>query len=216
MAQDAGAASCAPFVEQAEAAVADSTVPRHAARASRKVPGMRRARNMAGPALRRVSSTCSTIILARLFHVASAKFGIWIVLSEFAHNALIGESSAESAGWIRKKPEVNGGPSRNLRPPRWLKPAQRPHLTKVDADFLPMMLAGSLESALPVALLVRAEQLLRTHDEAGDDPTMALTRARHLTTARGLGLRQSPPGCRPENAPASGGETRPEREPRDV
>jgi len=58
MAQDAGAASCALFVEQAEAAVADSTVTTHAARASRRVPGMRRARNMAGPALRRVSSTC--------------------------------------------------------------------------------------------------------------------------------------------------------------
>src|SRR5271157_5889519 len=58
MAQDDGAASCALFVEQAEAAVADSTVTTHAARASRRVPGMRRARNMTGPALRRVSSTC--------------------------------------------------------------------------------------------------------------------------------------------------------------
>ena len=74
MAQDAGAASCALFVEQAEAALADTTVTRHAARTSRKVPGMRRARNMAGPALRRVASTYSTLILARLFHVASAKF----------------------------------------------------------------------------------------------------------------------------------------------
>jgi len=37
------------------------------------------------------------------------------------------------------------------------------------------MVSGSLESALPVALLVRAEQLLRTQDEADDDPTMALT-----------------------------------------
>ena len=73
MAQDAGAASCALFVEQAEAAVADSTVTTHAARASRRVPGMRRARNMAGPALRRVSSTCYILILARMFHVASAK-----------------------------------------------------------------------------------------------------------------------------------------------
>ena len=51
MAQDAGAASCAMLVEQAEAAVADSTVTRHAARASSRVPGMRRARNMAGPTL---------------------------------------------------------------------------------------------------------------------------------------------------------------------
>ena len=72
MAHDAGAASFALFVEQAEAVLADSTVTRHAARAIRKVPGMRRARNMAGPALRRVSSTCSTLILAQLFHVASA------------------------------------------------------------------------------------------------------------------------------------------------
>src|SRR5271157_2698004 len=114
MAQDAGAAGRALSVEQAEAAV--GTVTRHAARASRRVPGMRRARNMAGPALRRVSSMCYTLILARLFHVASAKSKYWIVLSDFAHNALIGESSAESAGWIRKKPEWNGGPSRTLRP----------------------------------------------------------------------------------------------------
>src|SRR5271157_1224765 len=114
-----------------------------------------------------------------------------------------------------KKTELNGGPSRALQPPRERKPAQRTHLAKVDADFLPMMLVGSLKSALPVALLVRAEQLLRTHDEAGDDPTMALTRARHLP-ARDLRLRQSPPGSGPEDAPASGGETRPEREPRDV
>jgi len=73
MAQDAGAAGRALPVEQAEASVADRPVTRHAARASRRVPGMRRARNMAGPALRRVSSTCYTVILARLFHVASAK-----------------------------------------------------------------------------------------------------------------------------------------------
>src|SRR5271157_1123261 len=78
------------------------------------------------------------------------------------------------------------------------------------------MVSGSLESALPDALLLRASQLLRTPAEAGDDPTMALTRARHLTTARGLGLRQSPPRSRPEDAPASGGETRPEREPGDI
>ncbi len=75
MAQDAGAASCALFVEQAEATVADGTVTRHAARASRRVPGMRRAGNMAGPGpgLGKVSSMCSLIILSRLFHVASAK-----------------------------------------------------------------------------------------------------------------------------------------------
>ena len=73
MAQDAGGASAALFVEQAEASVADKTIPRHAARASRRVPGMRRVGNMAGPALRRVSSMCYTLILARLFHVASAK-----------------------------------------------------------------------------------------------------------------------------------------------
>src|SRR5208283_1828147 len=77
MAQDAGGASSALLAEQAEASVADKTIPRHAARASRRVPGMRRVGNMAGPALRRVSSMCYTLILARLFHVASAmsKFG---------------------------------------------------------------------------------------------------------------------------------------------
>src|SRR5208337_1780087 len=72
-AQDAGGASSALFAEQAEASVADGTFTRHAARASRRVPGMRRARNMAEPAFRRVSSMCYMLILARLFHVASAK-----------------------------------------------------------------------------------------------------------------------------------------------
>ncbi len=48
----------------------------------------------------------------------NCKIEIWIFLSEFAHNALLGESSEESAGWIRKKPEVNGGPSGKLRSPR--------------------------------------------------------------------------------------------------
>jgi len=50
------------------------------------------------------------------------------------------------------------------------------------------MVSGSLKSALPVALLARAEQLLRTQDEAGDDPTMALALDRHLP-ARDLRLR---------------------------
>jgi len=50
------------------------------------------------------------------------------------------------------------------------------------------MVSGSLISALPVALLVCAEQLLRTQDEAGDDPTMALALDRHLP-ARDLRLR---------------------------
>jgi hypothetical protein len=50
------------------------------------------------------------------------------------------------------------------------------------------MFSGSLKSALPVALYVRAAQLLRTHDEAGDDPRMALALARHLP-ARDLGVR---------------------------
>ncbi len=74
MAQDAGGASCALFLEQAEASVADSTVTNPAARASRRVPGMRRARNMAAPRLRKVfSMTTFTIILTCLFDVASAK-----------------------------------------------------------------------------------------------------------------------------------------------
>src|SRR5208337_5069473 len=118
MAQDAGAAGRALSVEQAEAAVADGTVTRHAARASRRVPGKRRARNMAGPAFRRVSSTCDTFILARLFHVAIAKSKLGWSCSSLLTTLLSGESAAESAGWIRKKPEVDGGPSRTLRPPR--------------------------------------------------------------------------------------------------
>src|SRR5271166_4071563 len=106
MAQDAGAASCALFVEQAEAAVADSTITTHAARASRRVPGMRRARNMAGPALRRVSSTCYYVNCSATVPCCKCKIEIWIVLSQFADNALIGKSSEERAG-IRKKLEVN-------------------------------------------------------------------------------------------------------------
>ncbi len=101
MAQDVGAPGRALFVETAEASVADSSVTTHAARASERVPGMRRIGNMAGPALRRVSSMCYVLILARLIDVASAKNVIWIVLSKFAYNALIGETSEERAGWIR-------------------------------------------------------------------------------------------------------------------
>ena len=77
------------------------------------------------------------------------------------------------------------------------------------------MVSGSLKSALPVALLARAEQLLRTPDEAGDDPTMALALDRHLP-AGDLRLRQFAPESGPEDAPGSGGETRLERDPRDV
>jgi len=74
LAQHDRAATSALFVEQAEASVADKTVPKNAARASRRVPGMRHARNIAGPRLRKVSSiTNCTIILASLFDVASAK-----------------------------------------------------------------------------------------------------------------------------------------------
>ena len=59
------------------------------------------------------------------------------------------------------------------------------------------MVSGSLESALPDALLLRASQLLRTPAEAGDDPTMALTLARQLP-ARGLGLPQRLAAIRPK------------------
>ncbi len=73
MAQDVGTPGRALFVEKAEASVADSTVTRHAASASERVPGMLRARNMAGPLLRRGSTTYDTFILAQLFHIAIAK-----------------------------------------------------------------------------------------------------------------------------------------------
>ena len=61
MAQHVGAATSALFVEQAEASVADEIVPQNAARVSRRVPGMRRDRNMAGPRLRKAYSLCTTI-----------------------------------------------------------------------------------------------------------------------------------------------------------
>ena len=118
MAQHVGAASSALFVEQAEASVAD----KYQSQACRKGK-QESARYATGRKHGRTS------IEEGFFHVlyvnsnaivpcCKCKIEIWIVLSEFAHNTLIGESSEKSAGWIRKKLEVNGGPSRKLRPPR--------------------------------------------------------------------------------------------------
>ena len=144
MAQHVGAASSALFAEQAEASVADKTVPKNAARASRRLPGMRQARNMAGPRLRKVSAitTCTTI-LTSLFDVASAesKFG-WYRPSLLTTLPLENHRRKVPVGF-GKKLEVNRGPSRNLRTPRLLKPAQRTLLAKVDDDLLPIMVSGS-------------------------------------------------------------------------
>src|SRR5208337_4336500 len=105
--------------------------------------------------------------------------------------------------------KVQAGSGRNPKwtadPPERCDPpgSQNPHNEHISPKSTPTSCRSwyraHLESALPVALLVRAEQLLRTHDEAGDDPTMALTRARHLP-ARDLKLRQSAPGSGPEDA----------------
>jgi hypothetical protein len=88
MAQDAGAASAALFVEQAEASVADKTTPRHATRASRRVPGMRRAGNMAGPGMGKVYSLCTTMNSSAIVPCCKCKIEIWVALSEFPHRAL--------------------------------------------------------------------------------------------------------------------------------
>jgi len=118
MTQDAGAASAALFAEQAEASIADKTIPRHATRASRRVPGMRRVGNMAGPGLGKVYSICTTMNSSAIVPCCKCKIEIGSSCPSLLTTLLFGESSEKSAGWIRKKLEVNGGPSRKLRPSR--------------------------------------------------------------------------------------------------
>jgi hypothetical protein len=62
------------------------------------------------------------------------------------------------------------------------------YLAKVGDAFWPIMSLGSLESALPAALTLRVKQLIRTLNEAGDDPTMAFSFAYDLA-ARDVRLR---------------------------
>jgi len=112
MAQDAGGASSALFAGQAEASVADKTIPRHATRASRRVPGMRRAGNMAGPGLGKVYSRCTTMNSSAIVPCCKCKIEIGSACPSLLTTLMFGESSEKSAGWIRKKLELNGGPSR--------------------------------------------------------------------------------------------------------
>ena len=68
--------------------------------------------------LRKVSSTMLYVNSSAIVPCCKCKIEIGSSCPSLLTTLLFGESSEKSAGWIRKKLEVNGGPSRKLRPSR--------------------------------------------------------------------------------------------------